>query len=382
MAASPLPRILVVDDEEAILETMAFTFEGDYEVLTSSDARRALEILDEKAPVSVVLSDQRMPNMSGVEFLREVTRRHPETVRIILTGFADMDAIIDAINDGHVYAYITKPWEPDHLKQVMKQAVEHHALTAENERLLARLKRANVFLEAVMDHLDTGALAVAADGTIQAVNRPVRDYLALEGELRGRRLDEVMERHGLQPLGRAIRTLAEDASARFDETDVTLADRVHRLRLAVHPLKDAAGSDLGRVILLREISHEPLRRRFEEVVAEVAEAPGPLRPVLEQARQALRQLTDQVRDLRVDSSGVGELSERLSRTLTAMENWLDVDEALRQEDYPDAQLLQDRMRVARARWPLPDQLPARVQELARRVEDYYESGENPKQPVL
>jgi hypothetical protein len=191
-----------------------------------------------------------------------------------------------------------------------------------------------------------------------------------------------MERHGLQPLGRAIRTLAEDASARFDETDVTLADRVHRLRLAVHPLKDAAGSDLGRVILLREISHEPLRRRFEEVVAEVAEAPGPLRPVLEQARQALRQLTDQVRDLRVDSSGVGELSERLSRTLTAMENWLDVDEALRQEDYPDAQLLQDRMRVARARWPLPDQLPARVQELARRVEDYYESGENPKQPVL
>jgi hypothetical protein len=79
---------------------------------------------------------------------------------------------------------------------------------------------------------------------------------------------------------------------------------------------------------------------------------------------------------------VGELSERLSRTLTAMENWLDVDEALRQEDYPDAQLLQDRMRVARARWPLPDQLPARVQELARRVEDYYESGENPKQPVL
>jgi FixJ family two-component response regulator len=377
-----LPRILVVDDEEAILETMTFTFQNDYEVLTSSDARRALELLDEKAPVAVVLSDQRMPNMSGVEFLREVTRRHPETVRIILTGFADMDAIIDAINDGHVYAYITKPWEPDHLKQVMKQAVDHHALSTENARLLTRLKRANVFLEAVMDHLDTGALAVDAEGAIQAVNRPVRDYLALEGELRGRRLDEVMERHGLQQLGRTVRTLAEDASARFEEVDVTLADRVHRLRLAVHRLKDSGGSELGRVILLREISHEPLRRRFEEVVAEVAGTEGPLRPALEQAHQALRQLTDEVRDLRVDSSGVGELSERLSRTLTAIENWLDVDEALQHEDYPDAQLLQDRMRVAMARWPLPDQIPARVRELARRVEEYYESGENPKQPVL
>jgi response regulator RpfG family c-di-GMP phosphodiesterase len=382
MSASALPRILVVDDEEAILETMTFTFEGDYEVLTSSDARRALEILDEKSPVAVVLTDQRMPNMSGVEFLREVTRRHPETVRIILTGFADMDAIIDAINDGHVYAYITKPWEPDHLKQVMKQAVDHHALSTENARLLTRLKRANVFLEAVMDHLDTGALAVDAEGAIQAVNRPVRDYLALEGELRGRRLDEVMERHGLQQLGRTVRTLAEDASARFEEVDVTLADRVHRLRLAVHRLKDSGGSELGRVILLREISHEPLRRRFEEVVAEVAGTEGSLRSALEQAHQALRQLTDEVRDLRVDSSGVGELSERLSRTLTAIENWLDVDEALQHEDYPDAQLLQDRMRVAMARWPLPDQIPARVRELARRVEEYYESGENPKQPVL
>ena len=95
-----LPRILVVDDEEAILETMTFTFEDDYDVLTSSDARRALELLDENAPVAVVLTDQRMPNMSGVEFLTEVWRRHPATVRMILTGFADMEAIIQAINDG------------------------------------------------------------------------------------------------------------------------------------------------------------------------------------------------------------------------------------------------------------------------------------------
>ena len=80
----------------------------------------------------------------------------------------------------------------------MKQAVEHYNLTVENERLVASLSRANQFLEAVMDHLDTGALAVDAAGMIQAVNRPVRDYLALEGDLRGKLLEQVLESHGLE----------------------------------------------------------------------------------------------------------------------------------------------------------------------------------------
>jgi CheY-like chemotaxis protein len=381
MTAAARPRILVVDDEEAILETMTFTFEDDYEVFTSTDARRALELLDEKAPVAVILSDQRMPHMSGVEFLRKASKRHPETVRIILTGFADMDAIIDAINDGHVYAYITKPWEPDHLKQVMKQAVDHYQLAVENERLLVDLKHANVFLEAVMDQLDTGALAVDAEGVVQAANRPVRDYLALEGDLRGRPLREVLERHGLKPLGGMVYELAEDASRTHDEIDVTVADRAYRMRVAVHNLADSSGDTFGRVVLLREISHEPLRRRFEDVVGRVAGEDGPLRPALESARAELRALAAEAEGLHIDSSGVDQLSERLSRTLTALDAWLDVDDTLSGEDYPDAQLLQDRLRVAVARWPL-DRLPARVRELTRRVEDYYESGENSKQPVL
>ena len=99
------PGILIVDDEEAILETMTFTFEAEYEVFTSTDARRALDILDEKAPIAVVLTDQRMPGMTGVELLREIYERFPETVRIILTGFADSEATIKAINDGHIYGY-------------------------------------------------------------------------------------------------------------------------------------------------------------------------------------------------------------------------------------------------------------------------------------
>ncbi len=167
-----------------------------------------------------------------------------------------------------------------------------------------------------------------------------------------------------------------------DGVDVHVADRAYRMRVAVHNLADASGETFGRVVLLREISHEPLRRRFEDVVAGLGAVEGPLRQPLEEARAELRALADEARGLNVDSSGVGQLSERLSRTLTAVDAWLDVDDALSSEDYPDAQLLQDRLRIAVARWPLSDQLPARVRELARRVEDYYESGENPRQPVL
>ena len=382
MDATARPRILVVDDEEAILETMTFTFEDDYDVLTSSDARRALELLDENAPVAVVLTDQRMPNMSGVEFLTEVWRRHPATVRMILTGFADMEAIIQAINDGHVYSYITKPWEPDQLKQLMKQAVDHYDLAVENERLLTYLKQANVFLEAVMDELDTGALAVDAAGVIQAINRPARDYLALEGDPRGSGLDDVLTRHGLDAIRTTCQELAQDDAPAFEEVDVTVADRSYRVRVALRSLADASGETFGRVILLREISHEPLRRRYEQQLQRIVETETELRPVLEDARNGLRDLAGELEALRVDSGGAGELGEGLSRTLTALDNWLDVDDAMARDAYPEAQMLQDRMRVAHARWPLPDRVPARVRELARRVEAYYESGENPKRPVL
>ena len=136
------------------------------------------------------------------------------------------------------------------------------------------------------------------------------------------------------------------------------------------------------MILVREISHEPLQRRFHDLVGGIVGDEGELRPRLEKVREQLRSLAGEIQSARIESPGIAELTERQSRTLTAIENWLDVDEALTREDCPDAQLLQDRMRVALARWPLPDDVPERVRALARRVEEYYESGENPKQRVL
>src|SRR2546427_5461569 len=226
------PRILVLDDEEAILETMSFTFEDDYEVYTSTDPRRALDLLETKGPFAVVLTDQRMPDMSGVEFVTEVRRRHPATVRMILTGFTDMDAIIQAINDGHIYAYISKPWEPDHLKQVMKQAVEHHKLAVENERLVGDLQRANRFLEAVIDELDSGAIALDPDGVIRAVNRPVREYFALEHDPRGRRLDELLADKGLDAVRSAAVAVAQEGGVTYYDVDL----ESHPFRITSRPL--------------------------------------------------------------------------------------------------------------------------------------------------
>jgi CheY-like chemotaxis protein len=375
-------RILIVDDEEAILETMQFTFEDDYDVLATVDAAEALDLLEKNAPVAVVISDQRMPNMTGVEFLTQVFDAHPETVRIILTGFADMDAIIQAINDGHVYAYITKPWEPEDLKQVVRRAVDHHRLTVENDRLLQNLGRSNVLLEGVMERLDQGALAVDADGVVQASNSLARRYLGQSGDLRGRSLQDVLCGECLDELRTTAFELAADEDASHADLELDLGGMALRLRVTVRNLSDPSGASLGTVVFFREISHEPLRRRFDDLVSELLEADGELRESMETAVAELRTLGDELGGSPVDSPGKDELRERSARTVTALENWLSIDDSLAREDYPDAQLLQDRMRVALARWPRPDGVPVRVRELASRVEAYYDSGENPKQRTL
>jgi CheY-like chemotaxis protein len=375
-------RILVVDDEEAILETMTYTFEDDYQVLTATSASQALELLEQDGPVAVVISDQRMPEMTGVEFLAKVFEMDPTTARIILTGFADMNAIIRAINDGHVYAYITKPWEPADLKQVVRRAVDHHALAVENERLMSDLHDANVILEAVMDQLDTGAIAVDAVGVVRAANRPARDWLGLERDPRGRVLKEVLGTAGLESLGGAAARISSDEEVNYQEIDLGRDAQRVRLRITVQTLSDPEGRDLGSVILAREISHEPLRRQFDELLANIAESAGDVREILESSLVELRALRERVSGSTIESPGMAELADRISRSLTAIEYWLEVDDSLAREDYPEAQLLLDRTRIAMSRWPLPDQLPARVRDLARRVESYYESGENSKQRTL
>lgn len=140
--------LLVVDDEQDILDSVRDLFRLDYEVIGVTRAREAMRVLAERE-VQVVMSDQRMPEMSGVEFLHRVREEHPDVIRLLVTGYADMRAVIDAINQGSVYRYITKPWDPDELQTVLREACERYDLFAERRRLIAELQASNAELRRV-----------------------------------------------------------------------------------------------------------------------------------------------------------------------------------------------------------------------------------------
>lgn len=385
MSEPERPRILIVDDEEAILETMTFTFMDLYEVLTTSDPTQALQIMEENQPIAVVITDQRMPGMTGVELLSETYQRFPETIRIILTGFADAEATVKAINDGHIYGYVNKPWEPDELKAIVKRATELHLLTRENRSLVDELRYANLFLAAVMDRLRTGAIALDRDGIVRAVNQPAKAFIGLESDIQGHSIDDILGKEHLTELADRVRTLADESGGSFEEVDIGIGPG-HRLRISNQALADSNGETMGRVIMFKEISHEPLTRDLEELIGRVSQtkspASGALREVLETTLLDLVRLGDRVSGVGVESANMSELKERVSRIRTAIGNWLDVDDALVGDAYPDAQMLRDRLNIAGQRWPSSEPMPDGLVGLSKAVEDYYETGENPRQRIL
>ncbi len=134
--------LLIVDDEKEILRSLTLTFADDYAVFTASSGAEALEIL-EKQEIALVIADQRMPVMTGAELLERVFQINSNIIRIILTGYTDTASLIQAINKGHIYQYITKPWERQDLRITVKRAVESYELALENKRLLRELQAAN-----------------------------------------------------------------------------------------------------------------------------------------------------------------------------------------------------------------------------------------------
>lgn len=122
------PKMLVVDDEPDNLDLLYRTFRREFRVFKAESGIKALEILANEGEVAVIISDQRMPEMKGTEFLSKTLPQFPNTVRIILTGFTDIEDLVDAINSGQVYKYITKPWDPNELKVVVQRAAETYEL--------------------------------------------------------------------------------------------------------------------------------------------------------------------------------------------------------------------------------------------------------------
>jgi len=139
-------RILYVDDEENNLQAFKATFRRDYKILLAISAKEAKDVLRENE-IDIIITDQRMPEETGVEFLESIIPDYPNPIRILLTGYTDIQAVIDAINKGQVYHYLTKPWEEDYLRTVIKNAFEVYSLRRENERLTSALIKSNEQLE-------------------------------------------------------------------------------------------------------------------------------------------------------------------------------------------------------------------------------------------
>jgi len=138
-------KIMIVDDEPANLRTLERLFRSDYQVVIAPSGAEALALL-EQHDVALLISDQRMPAMTGVELMMKTVAIRPHMVKILLTGYTDVGALIDALNSGLVYRYLTKPWNNDDLRLTVSRALEHyemmkskHLLGMENQRLRARL---------------------------------------------------------------------------------------------------------------------------------------------------------------------------------------------------------------------------------------------------
>ncbi|RZK80738.1 MAG: response regulator [Pedobacter sp.] len=139
-------NILYVDDEVHNLNAFKASFRRIFNVFTAESAKEAMAIL-ETQQMHIIVSDQRMPVMTGVEFLQSIIPIYPDPIRILLTGYADISAVIDAINKGQVYLYITKPWQEDELRQNLERAFEIFSLRKENKNLTDQLLVVNGQLE-------------------------------------------------------------------------------------------------------------------------------------------------------------------------------------------------------------------------------------------
>ena len=292
-------RILFVDDEERILRSLALQFRRHYEVLTESDPLRALQRLRDEH-IHVLVSDQRMPQMSGAQLLAEAREITPDTLRILLTGYSDLDAAVEALNNGGIFRYLTKPWDQQEMAFTLRQAAElavrqaQPLLASTHQQLSAPLS-----LLLLDDEPDT--LAVVGEFCVAGGHRL----------LRARNLAEAM----LQLNNERVDILVSDLKLAGEDTAPllkTLAQAHPRLlSLVVTPFQDTQA--LLRLVNEAQIFRylpKPIRRGlFDKGLKAAAEQAAIWRA---QPQQVVSRLAEVPRDER-EQEKVGSLMGMLGR---------------------------------------------------------------------
>jgi len=196
--------VLVVDDEPDLLRAFRLSYEDDFAILTAESGARGLELLAEH-DVAVIVADQRMPGMTGTEFLARSMAVRPDAIRIVLTGYTDIEAIIEAVNTSRIYRYVTKPWEHEELRLAIRRALEVYALGRENVRLLEELRIANQRL--ATENVYLREVTIGGKHEIVGESPAIRDVLDLATKVAGSRSTVLIEGEtgsGKELIARAI----------------------------------------------------------------------------------------------------------------------------------------------------------------------------------
>ena len=207
------PKLLIVDDEKNILKSLKrLLIDIDCKIFKAESGEEGLELFEDNK-FQVVISDYRMPGMTGVEFLSKVKEKYPDTIRIVLSGFADTGAIVEAINMGNIYKFIPKPWDDQNLLTTVKDAFEKYELQEENKRLYKKLKKnyselkeltktledrvsertqdlewKNKALTAahnILNYLPIGVIGIDSSGTLVYMNKSISEFIDTKGLLLG-----------------------------------------------------------------------------------------------------------------------------------------------------------------------------------------------------
>jgi diguanylate cyclase (GGDEF)-like protein len=241
----PLRTLLLVDDEPNVLSALKRLLRRQsYQILTAASGQEGLERLA-KHEVDVIVSDQRMPGMTGVDFLRTVKTLHPETVRIVLSGFTELQSVTDAVNEGAIYKFLTKPWDDKQLREHVAQAFQHKEMVNENRRLTLEVQTAN-------HHLAT-------------VNRQLEDVLEQkQAQITRSKVSLDIVREALQHVPLPVFGLDEDdivaAQELYADTGPMLGgEAAHLMPKLMHAIDGAADGEKSRV-QLNGLSFEALSR--------------------------------------------------------------------------------------------------------------------------
>lgn len=257
--------ILCVDDERSVLQSLKRLLRKEpYRVYLAEGGEAGLDLLREH-PVQVVISDQRMPGMTGTQFLQKVKELYPDTIRVILSGYAEAEAIVASINQGEIYRFLGKPWKDESLKTTIRQCFEHYDMIQENRCLqqqtrdqLEELQRLNTLLEAsvetrtralqlsqdIVEKFPRMVIGVSTDQEIMLANRQARGLPGLDHAVPGTDIEDLLPPEAVAGI-RSCLTQTETETFTFSWED--------RILRATPEVLKSDGEIRGCVLMLEEV---------------------------------------------------------------------------------------------------------------------------------